>query len=309
MRPTQRKHFYAQKFNSRFGPFTKTLNHLRQPKPALQYQTQAYQVQGYQAQGYQSKQQFQAPGYQAHSYGKKPVRKPVIQPEFAAVPRISAKWEEDEPLSAATFRARALERAMRGDEPTNSLAPENPRRRAVTLPKPSKQEVKAAPIDVNISNSVLTTQTRRDQYPKAKYLESESGEPDQYSDGTLIFTANEAICATELVFEVSGQLSPFDKYLDSPTGECQINVYVGAHAVLGTIRCLADFLMHGKLESYEIGSTQLHLFRMQLAFQEGQGIGMQANSKVRVIISGLELPELSAAEGRHRFFLRYFEEK
>jgi hypothetical protein len=357
MRPNQRKNFYAQKFHSRLGPFTNGAGHVRVPKEMLAAKTPA-QFQGAAPQygGQFHKQPQQQAQQQQARQAQQQARQPQFEPEFQAVPRKAPpSWEDDEPLSAATFRARALERALRGEEPQNSAAPQ----RLYTTPAPKLPLDKAAPsassrasvprfpvratqqvyaspapigpahaptapaaparsgptpvvnaeltsLDVMIGNSALTVQPKLNLYPRAAYLLSDAETPDLYSKDTVAFSAPSAVCCVELVLELSGPLGRFDQY--DGAGAVSVSFFAGSHAVLAPCRCLADYLMHGRLESYEFGDEQLHLFRLPLGFAEGQGIVLRDRAKLRVVLEG-ELPTLKASAERHRFFVRYYEEK
>ena len=356
MKPAQRKNFYAQKFHARLGPFTSGSGHVRVPKDLMAPKTPAPR------------------GLHRGAAHAAPPHHPQFEPEFQAVPRKPTSWEDedDEPLSAATFRARALERALRGDEPQNSAPPQQrlyttpapkvlPRAPSVAPPtaaaraaaakirpparvqqaqaqrvaaplptavRASQQPVYAQPmpspapaapsrpvpvvngelssLDVMVGNSALTVQPKHNLYPRAAYLLSDAETPDLYSKDTVAFSAPTAVCCVELVLEVSGPLGRFDQYDGS--GAVSVSFYAGAHAVLAPCKCLADYLMHGRLESYEFGADQLHLFRLPLGFAEGQGIVLRDRAKLRVVLEG-ELAQLRANGERHRFFVRYHEEK
>lgn len=355
MRPNQRKQFYAQKFHSRLGPLTSAQTHVRVPKEIAAQRTPS-------SVGNPFRRTLPQDGF---------VPTPAPQRESRRPPIAWEEEEEDEPLSAATFRARALERALRGDEPQNSLAPQrlfttptprapvqanrttgsqrqtNPPASAQRIPQqPQPAQPRAAQrsvqfqapqkvihqapapvpvqvpaqitgplevvnaeltaLDVMIGNSVITTQPKQNVLPKAAYLVSDTDSADLYSKDTVMFSAQHPVCCVELVLEIGGPLGRFDQY-DSDRS-VSVSFFAGAHSILAPCKCLADYLMHGKLESYEFGEEELHLFRMPLGFAEGQGIVLRDRAKLRVVLEG-ELTRLKAMGERHRFFVRYFEEK
>jgi len=306
----QPKHFYVQRFHARLGPLTSGAAHVRAPK-AAPFPT----------------------GPVGGSYA------PSFQPIYRESSSRLGQWEDDE-LSAATFRARALERIR--DEPRNSFAPAKPnmdtrakptRSAAATyptvthptathptaIPTASRAVGPSAPsavvnapltsLEVLVGNSQLTTQPRQNLYRRAAYLLDEAGQPDIYADGSVTFSSAALVCATELVLEITGRLPNFAEYAGEARDSKFIAFYAGANPILGHITCWADYLMHGTLESYEFGADQLHLFRLPLGHEPGQGIHLRDKAKLRVALQRLDLTALREAGLRHRFIVRYYEEK
>ena len=317
----QRKNFYAQRFHSRLGPLTSVAPHVRTPKAAP------------------------FPTGPQQSYASAPSFQPIFRESRAH----SQSWDSDDELSASTFRSRALSRmsdeprnssAPQRDwdhvpkvdtfyaTPKPSVKPAAPRV-PPTAGKPRASDyVRSAPesaasragpqtvinapltsLDVLVGNSQLTTQPKQNLLRKAAYLTQENGLADIYSDGSVSFSSPSAVCATELLLEITGPLGNFAEY-SGPAGDSKfVAFYAGANAIFAHVTCWADYLMHGTLESYEFGAEQLHLFRMPLGHEPGQGIQLRDKAKLRVALQNLDLSSLQKAGLRHRFIVRYFEEK
>jgi hypothetical protein len=317
MWPSQPKNFYARRFKSRFGPLTADLNHIRVPKEAVKKVPQPKKV------------NFE-PDYTSEAWETDFDDEPITASTFRARSLDRLRDEPQNSTAPQRYFAAPLPPRAAGLPPPRPVAVARPpnfeRPKAVPAfdrPLPPKTAVRSNPVasrdsatpivnaeltslDVMVGNSALTVQPRANLYPKTAYLSNETATIDLIARDTVFFSSPNTVHCLELVLELSGSLTNPTSYLSDSS--VSISIFAGAHVLFSTIHCLADYLKHGKLESYEFGDEQIHLFRMPLGFAEGQGIVLRDASKLRVVLEG-ELPLVRSQGRRHRFFVRYHDEK